>query len=305
MLALSSLGAGSSGPQEVSGPGGLPSDATGPWLSIARWTVRLHVPDQRVREGLLGAFSRFVIPTPPPDATCARLELVAPETRVAEPVLTRRLPSPWRSPEGALCLEGEDYSARLDADGTRAIVTGVGRFPVEVVLRVMLAEALARRGGLLVHGVGVLHEARAALFTGHSGAGKSTLGGLWAEAGGALLSDELVALWPEPHEAPRAARWWAAGTPWNIGYPREAELTTVGTLGWDATSRVEPQAAGEVGRMLLLNALLPEATASGRSAMMASAGRLLSEVPPSRLVFARDASAARVIREVLGGMWRG
>ncbi|MCE9671110.1 hypothetical protein LY474_25190 [Myxococcus stipitatus] len=302
MHALSSSGAGSSGPQESAGPGVASSDVTGPWLSIAGWTVRLHVPDPRVREGLVDALSRFVVA---PGGTAARLELVAPTTSRPEPVVTRRLPEPWRDAEGALCLEGEDYSARVDADGRRATVTGVGRFPVEVVLRVMLAEALARRGGLLVHGVGVVHEGGAAVFTGHSGAGKSTLGGLWMDAGGELLSDELVALWPAPGEGAGAARWFAAGTPWNIGYAREAELRTVGTLGWDAVSRVEPHGAGDVGRMLLLNALLPEATARGRAAMLASAGRLLSEVRPSRLVFAKAPSAVEAVREVLGGTWRG
>ncbi|NPC85031.1 hypothetical protein HPC49_43300, partial [Pyxidicoccus fallax] len=54
----------------------------------------------------------------------------------------------------------------------------------------------------------------------------------------------------------------------------------------------------EVGRMLMLNALLPEDSAAGRGGLLAAAGRLLSEVPTARLVFARDASAAEVVRGV-------
>jgi ABC-type glutathione transport system ATPase component len=196
-------------------------------------------------------------------------------------------------------VEGEDYEARLSVDRTRAVVTGAGMFPVETVLKVMLAAELARRGGLLIHGVGVAHQGHAALFVGPSGAGKSTLGTLWHEAGGDVLADELVAVWPV------GSGWRAAGTPWNIlGTRTEATLAAVGTLAWAPASRWEAQGAGEVARVLLLNALLPESTATGRGALISSAGRLLSGVETARLVFARDATAASVLRtrlEAAGG----
>ncbi|WP_240359853.1 hypothetical protein [Pyxidicoccus trucidator] len=302
----------------------------------------VEVADADLRGSLRRLFSRFLAPTSADAGEVARLEVVAPTVVRPEPA-TRTLPLVQRTPEGGLHLEGEDYSATLSVDGLRASVVGQGRFPVETVLKVMLAGALARRGGLLVHGVAVAHQERAALFVGHSGAGKSTLGALWAEAGGVVLSDELVAVWPEPtvggaqgavadgsgsgHAAgpgtssalgpqpgarspigPGAAQapvWRAAGTPWNVGVPREAVLKAVGTLAWDSGSRWESQPAGAVGRMLMLNALLPEATTAGRGGLLAAAGRLLSEVPPVRLVFARDASAAAVVRGALEAAGHG
>ncbi len=193
----------------------------------------------------------------------------------------------------------------------------------------------------------VAQAGRAALFVGHSGAGKSTLGGLWAEAGGVVLADELVAVWPVGGESPSASAtggaetgggvgaapvenpgrgggastlsaapdvrsgaggartWFVAGTPWNVGVSETAVLNAVGTLAWDMDSRMETQAAGEVGRMLLVNALLPEATASGRGGLLAASGRLLSDVAPVRLVFARNASASAVVRGALEAMGRG
>ncbi|NPC74539.1 hypothetical protein HPP05_32780 [Corallococcus exiguus] len=48
--------------------------------------------------------------------------------------------------------------------------------------------------------------------------------------------------------------------------------------------------------MLLLNALLPEPTPAGRGALVGAAGRVLSSVETTRLVFSRDASAAEVVR---------
>ncbi|WP_043711291.1 hypothetical protein [Corallococcus macrosporus] len=270
-----------------------PAQDAGLCLCIAGWTSMVEVAEAGLRDSLRRMFSRFVVSHPVEGGEVARLVAVGPAVVRPAPDI-RALPRILRAPDGSLSLAGEDYDATLSADGLQARVEGRGRFPVETVLKVMLARALARRGGLLVHGVAVAHQGRAALFTGPSGAGKSTLGALWAQAGGEVLSDELVAVWPAP-----GGGWRAAGTPWNVGLAAEARLSAVGTLAWEGVSRWEAQAAGEVGRMLLLNALLPEATPAGRGGLLAAAGRVLSEEAPVRLVFARDASAAAVIQGAL------
>lgn len=278
----------------------LNAGAPGPLcLGIAGWTVGVDLPEPGPRESLRRAFAPFVLPGVPEGPRVPTLRLAAPSVARPAPA-TRLMPQVHREADGALGLEGEDYSARLSADGLSASVTGQGRFPVETVLKVMLAAELARRGGLLVHGVALAHQGRAALFTGHSGAGKSTLGALWTEAGGTRLSDELVAVWPAP-----GGGWRAAGTPWNVGLPQEAALAAVGTLAWDTGSRWEARSAADVGRLLLPNALLPEDSAAGRGGLLMAAGRLLSQVEPVRLVFARDASAARVVREALEASGHG
>ncbi len=274
-------------PVSGGGPSGPPAPR-GPCLGIAGWTVALDVADAALR----GLLDRTFAPFRTEAAPVARVEVVPPPTPRPAPAV-RQLPEARPGPEGALLLEDEDYSARVSEEARRATVRGSGSFAVETVLKVMLAAELARRGGLLVHGVAVEHLGRAALWVGHSGAGKSTLGALWRDAGGTVLADELVAVWPE------GQGWRAAGTPWNTGRPGEAALRAVGTLGWAEGSRWEAQPAGEVARVLLLNTLLPEASARGRAGLMASAGRLLASVDTARLVFARDASVARVLRAEL------
>ncbi|NBD11220.1 hypothetical protein GTY96_19840 [Corallococcus sp. c25j21] len=262
-------------------------------IALAGWTVALDVEEGALGDVLRRVFGAFLAPDAgTPDA---RLVLRAPSAPRAPPVI-HELPRLEVGASGTLRVEGADYSAVLSADRRHADVIGSGRFPVESVLKVMLALALAERGGLLIHGVGVAHGGRAALFVGNSGAGKSTLGGLWREAGGTVLADELVAVWPV-----EGGGWRAAGTPWNLGTRAfEAALVTVGTLAWDAASRWEGQRAGEVARVLLLNAMLPEPTVEGRGALVGAAGRLLSSVETGRLVFSRDASAAAVVRARLG-----
>lgn len=274
-------------PVSAGGPLG-PDAPRGTCFDLAGWTVALDVADAALRATFERAFAAFRSEAPP----VARVEVVSSAALGSAPSV-RELAEARPSPEGGVMLEDVDYVARVSADGRRATVTGSGSFPVETVLKVMLAGELARRGGLLVHGVALAHLGRAALFVGHSGAGKSTLGALWSASGGVVLADELVAVWPE------GEGWRAAGTPWNTGGPREAALRAVGTLGWDAGSRWEPRPAGEVARVLLLNALLPVSSAEGRSQLMASSSRLLSSVDTARLVFARDASAAEVLRAEL------
>ncbi|WP_328707055.1 hypothetical protein [Citreicoccus inhibens] len=258
--------------------------------TLAGWTVALELATAESAAATRRLLARF--PARVGDIPAATLAQCAPGAPRPAPA-QRVLPEVRRAPDGGLRLEAEDYTVQLSGDGARALVTGAGMFPVETALKVMLGAELARRGGLLIHGVGVAHSGRAALFVGHSGAGKSTLGTLWRDADGLVLADELVALWPDAD----AGTWRAAGTPWNLlGTQSEATLTAVGTLAWDAPSRWEAQGAGDVARVLLLNALLPESSSAGRSAMIASASRLLSEVPTGRLHFSRDSSAATVLR---------
>lgn len=274
-------------PLSAGGPVG-PDAPRGTCFEMAGWTVALDIADAALRATFERAFAAFRSEAPP----VARVEVVAsPALRPAPAV--RELAEARPAPEGGVSLEDVDYSARVSADGRRATVTGSGSFPVETVLKVMLAGELARRGGLLVHGVALEHQGRAALFVGHSGAGKSTLGSLWNSSGGVVLADELVAVWPE------GEGWRAAGTPWNTGVPREASLRAAGTLAWDVGSRWEARPAGEVARVLLLNALLPMSSVEGRFGLMATASRLLSSVDTARLVFARDASVAEVLRAEL------
>ncbi len=258
-------------------------------LSLAGWTVALECEDVALEDSLARAFSEFRVLE---RMARTRVRVVRPRVPVPPPGM-RALPELRPLPGGRLQVQGEDYLAEVEPEDRSATVKGEGRFPVETLLKVLLARELARRGGLLVHGVGVEHQGRAALWVGQSGAGKSTLGVLWAQAGGTVLADELVAVWPA------SEGYRAAGTPWNTGTPREAALCAVGTLGWDVDSRKEPQSAGDVARVLLLNALLPEASASGRGFLLGAASRLLGGVETARLVFARDASAAAVLRTLL------
>ena len=121
---------------------------------------------------------------------------------------------------GRAAAAREDLTLWLDANRSRAQVmagksTG-DRGAVDRALRLMFADALVRRGGILLHASAVLRSDGAVAFAGASGAGKSTIVRMFpAET---WLGDDTVAVWngnvystpfvnapltnPEPRHAP-------------------------------------------------------------------------------------------------------
>ncbi len=202
----------------------------------------------------------------------------------------RSMPAIERS-NGRTRIFGEDFEAEA-SDGVVHLYQAPGRYPVEAVVKVLLADRLLQKGGLLLHAVGVASR-RAAVLVGPSGAGKSTLGRICRQSGLRLLADELVAVWPEP------SGWVAEGTPWNVGSPVRAVVDCVGLLEWDEASYFTSAPPGQVIRVLLPNALMPDASPVGRALMFRAASRLLEAVRSVRLYFVPDASAAEAVQSAL------
>lgn len=138
--------------------------------------------------------------------------------------LFRRLPGLPRALRGGLVgssigILGRGMAASID------IRTGVGtaglladRFPLNALLRVLVAVSLLEEGGLLLHAAGLRAGHGAWVFPGRSGAGKSTLARGFPRAD--VLSDEVVAV------RLRDGRVEACGTP----FP--GELGGRGRPGW-------------------------------------------------------------------------
>jgi hypothetical protein len=167
------------------------------------------------------------------------------------------------------------------------------RFGVELCARWLLADHLAREGGLLIHGVAAGERGRTALFTGPSGAGKSTLGAYARQAGLQVLSDELVAVRPLSHG------FEAVGTPWHGGRPDRAVLAAVGTLGWAGEPRAESLSPSDLIRTLIGNVYLSDAEASGRAGAFRAVTSVANAVKTVKLWFAQDPSVGDAIRSVL------
>lgn len=208
----------------------------------------------------------------------------------------RPVPRPVALADGSSILAGDGWQARISADGLEVeLEQRSERIPVEMTAKILLARALSQAGGMLVHGVGVVHGGGAAVFVAPSGRGKSTLAALASEGGVTVLGDELVAVFPI------AGEWWAYGTPWHLGSAWGAPLKALGLLAWSDAHAVEPLAPTELLRVLAENTLLPDDEAATRKALFAAAEQALAKVKAVRLSFARDAQVAQTLQALCAG----
>lgn len=255
---------------------------------IAGFAFALEAKSAAGLEPLLADWAPFAHPGPP--ATTLALKLGPAGPAAAQTALPLAEPRA----DGGLSLRGEGFEAQLAADRATGELTQSGdRGPTEAVVRMLLAEWLARRGGVLVHGVAVASNGKAAVFTGPSGAGKSTLGACAAAGALTVLADELVAL------VPFGEGFAAHGTPWNVGAPGSAALARLGLLAHAPAPALAPVAPTEVLRVLLSNVLEPSDSPAARAHSFRCAQRLLASAPASTLSFAPDASVAAVLTEAL------
>lgn len=262
-----------------------------PAFSIAGWTVAFEGGDEALATRLEADWRGFVV-AGGRAATWLELRIGAPVQRPRDwrPVL----PAIRGGPGLPLHLEGDGFRAEISANRRSGFVAQPPeRFPLEAVARVLLAESLLERGGVLLHGVALAHQGRAAVFTGFSGAGKSTLGAWGARGGLTLLADELVALLPE---GPGFA---AHGTPWNQGTAGSAALAQLGLLAHGRQARLRAVEASTVLRVMLSNVLEPADQPEVRARLFQVAGRVLAAVPARELEFAPDLAAAEAVRGAL------
>ncbi len=165
---------------------------------------------------------------------------------------------------------------------------------LENFLRVMTASFILRRGGLLLHGSGVVRDGRAYIFFGPSGAGKTTVTRLSPRD--LVLSDDLTLIVRGEGDRPMAA-----GIPFGMAHhriPETNESFPIAALHRlvqsPAVKRSEihySQAVAEVASSL------PFVMQETGQAMLAmdTVAALLRTVPVYRLEFRNDDSFWRVI----------
>lgn len=257
-------------------------------FQISRLRFRLRLPEGAAASALASAWRSFATSEPADLLVDIDISAGRRPPGAQEPWI---LPQVAATPEGGLRLEGAGYEATVTPGRDHAQVRGFDEAqPVESLVKILLADRLLERRGLLVHCVAVASGASALLFTGPSGAGKSTLGALCARAGLAVLADELVAVVPE-----EGGGYRCEGTPWNVGGPGSARLAGVGVLAWAGDARVEAAEPSAVLRVLLSNCVMADPSPEGRARMFEAATALLAAARSVRLHFARDEHVAQAL----------
>jgi hypothetical protein len=259
-------------------------------LGIASVPIALRVGDAGFADRLRAAFGRFAGPLGPgavPVAVGLDGRSALWRDGSAEPRVAAR---------GALLLvEHRDFAGVLAADASRMAVRQPRRtLSTENALRVLLALALLRRGGLLLHAAGVVRPPGATILFGRSGSGKSTVARL--ARGRPLLGDDLVAL------TPGRDGWIAHATPFGGGAARRrrARSARLGALlrlrhGPELELRRLAPARGVAE--LLQSTVLPAAGPSDRAAALERCAELATALGVRELRFPIDHGLWRFLRE--------
>lgn len=187
--------------------------------------------------------------------------------------------------EGRWVIPGLEEAGWLDpAAGLGSAQANPGLMVLDTLLRAAVAEAVLRRGGLLLHGATVVVDGGAYVCPARSGSGKSTLAAL----AGHPLSDEVSAL------LPAAGRFTAHATPWWRSRGGAAPLAAVCALAWDGEA-FDPL-PGSPLRQLAANLVLPLDSTAGRTRALEVAAAIARTAPPARLAFRRTSDVDRLLR---------
>jgi hypothetical protein len=159
---------------------------------------------------------------------------------------------------------------------------------LENFLRVMTARFILARGGLLLHGAGVVRAGRAYVFFGPSGSGKTTVTEVSPDD--TILSDDLTLI------VPLDGAYQAAGIPFGMAHhrtPQSGSSYPIASLNrLLQSSEVGLERIAGARALAELSGSLPFVMQDPAEAAraLAAAQRVVDTVPVGRLKFRRDAS---------------
>jgi hypothetical protein len=162
----------------------------------------------------------------------------------------------------------------------------------ELGLRAAFQLATVRQGGVLLHSSGVVFAGRAVVAVGPSGAGKSTFARWMRQAGGEVLSDEVLALLPDGR---------VLATPFRsdadmLGTAREAPLGGLFALVHAPSESLAPLAPAAVVPLLLAQSFRAPADGLTQAELLQRVAGLASHFPAYRFSFRNHPEAGRYLR---------
>lgn len=169
------------------------------------------------------------------------------------------------------------------------------RFLETNAVHMLLAEALATRGAMMIHGSALCMDGQAVIFTAKSGTGKSTHARLWREAFGGrvwMINDDKPMI--------RTDEMRVYGTPWDgkhrLSTNASAPLKAIVSLERADANHIEPMDRAEAFLLLMRQSYRPKEPAA-MTAVLEQFRRLLDGAAFYRLGCNMDPEAAIIARK--------
>jgi signal peptidase I len=141
------------------------------------------------------------------------------------------------------------------------------------------------RGGIILHGSGVICENRGWIFTGRSGSGKTTMAMIFDRGGDRVVHDDRLILKRE------GEKWMMHSTPvYRNDEPRSAEAHHIWIISHGRSNISSPLSGAEAAGMIIANCIQQNWDREATSRLTEAVNDLISSVKVSRLDFIPDDS---------------
>ena len=248
------------------------------FIQIGNWSAAC---DDRLFElaAQCSGAERFRVAAPP---TAPHLSLGWVEP---SPVHRWTLLDPESGQPGCFRIEGNELLASIPPESAAA----------EAALRALFQIATLRQGGVLLHASAARFGSGSIVALGPSGAGKSTLARFCVQAGGELLSDETVALYPDGR---------VFGTPFFsdedlVGAPRSARAQRIVWLEKGEAECLEQLPRAKAVAMLLSQAYRPAPGEATSEMLLERAARVAKAAEVHRFAFRKHPECGQFLRRSL------
>lgn len=189
---------------------------------------------------------------------------------------------------------------------TAEVTTPEARYVGSVVDRalsyILLQELPRGRNALLLHGVATVRRGWGLAHSGRSGVGKTTTARLAAGQADVLVDENLVISMAGPQPVLLSTPFWGGSTPremiWRVN--RQAPLRALLLLEHGPEFALEPLTPGDAVLALLTTEKIAVERVSSAAAWLATAERLVAQVPTYRLYFRPTPELWPFLDEALG-----
>ena len=149
----------------------------------------------------------------------------------------------------------------------------------------LLYYLISKRGGIMVHGSGVIADGKGWLFTGKSGKGKTTLAKIFDSCGDRVIHDDRLILLKGDEG------WFIHSTPvYRNDEPRSTKLDHLWIISHGRSNISAPVSGAEAAALVLANCIQQNWDRKATERLAAAVEDLVSSVAVSRLQFVPDRS---------------